>query len=88
MKIVIDDVGNGVKPVYESSIGRVVLMAIPKGEKHIECKERTVLVPLLPITPEVLRCMAETIEIAERENKDHGVLVIDSKNGTVGLLAH
>jgi len=88
MKIVVDDIGAvGAKPLYDVSIGNVNLVATPKGDKEVVSKKKNqLMVPLFPVTPELLRSMASVMERALDEGRWSGVMTVDTKKNKVGLM--
>jgi len=84
MQIVVDVIPDGGKTIYESTVGELVNIAMPKGRSSKKCKNGRVLVPIYNITPELLRSAAETLEYAKKQGKWSACLLV--KGEKMGLV--
>ena len=92
MEIFIDDLGGGTaRPLYDTDIGRVVLVAKPSGMKKVKSKKAkdgfavNLMIPLFPPTLDFFRGVVETIEFGEKEGRNYAVFVVNSKEDTAGF---
>ena len=85
IRILVDNIEGNKLPVYDTTIGDTVLVARPGKKCRVKAKASQLLVPLYPITTELLRCMAETIELGEKEGKWSGCLIVSAKKEKAGL---
>lgn len=88
MKLIVDDIGNSGLPLYDCNEGDVVLVASPNRRKSIKqkCKQVRVMVPIYPITIDLLLGIAETIKLAKKERRKNAVMIV--KGNRIGFLVH
>ena len=85
MEITID-VMDGIVPLYDKDEGKRSFFAGKKSVRRTSKIGSNVYLPLFPVTPSLLRSMADTLEFAQKEGKWSATLVVRQKDNTAGLL--
>jgi hypothetical protein len=85
MEITIDVV-DGVVPLYDKDKGRRSFFAGKRCMRRTSKVGSSVHLPLFPVTPSLLRSMADTLEFAQKEGKWSVVLAVRQGDNKAGLL--
>ena len=85
MEITID-VMDGIVPLYDKDEGKRSFFAGKESVRQTSKVGSSVLLPLLPVTPSLLRSMADTLEAAQKDGRWLATLVVRQKDNKAGLL--
>ena len=85
MNVDFEFIPHGAVSIYDTSIGEKVTMVSPSGYNTGEVTDTKVLVPVYPVTSDLLRATANMLEYAKREDLQSFLIVVSGEN--VGVIA-
>ena len=87
IKVVVDILEIGALPIYDKDMDSSSLIVSESETVFESVSGSRVLAPCSPITPKLLRSMAELLERADKEGKTKVVLVVSRQVDGIGLVA-